>query len=80
MRELSNNTGITTTDIRLLLLLDDWKSTISNIVKKGSEAFKDIIPYGQQINALIKEIIPDIPPVISKPVRYSVATLVSAYL
>lgn len=46
VRELAHSTGITTTDMRLLLLLDDWKSTLSNIIKKGSETFKDIIPYG----------------------------------
>lgn len=32
--------------MRLLLLLDDWKSTFGNVVRKGAEAFKDIIPYG----------------------------------
>lgn len=46
MRSLSDATSITTTDMRLLLLLDDWKSTLGNVIKKGANAFKDIIPYG----------------------------------
>lgn len=46
VKELSLATGITTTDMRLLLLLDDWKDTIKKVVVKGAEAFKDIIPFG----------------------------------
>lgn len=46
VRQLSDATGITTTDLRLLLLLDDWKTTLSTVIKKGSNAFKDVIPYG----------------------------------
>lgn len=65
--------------MRLLLLLDDWKSTLGNVIRKGANAFKDIIPYGSQINQLLQDIIPE--PIIYKtPVRYTVATLVSEYL
>lgn len=46
VRALSDATSITTTDMRLLLLLDDWKETLGNVIKKGASAFKDIIPFG----------------------------------
>jgi len=39
VKALSNETGISTTDIRLLLLIDDWTDTFKKIVTKGVDAF-----------------------------------------
>lgn len=39
VKALSSETGITTTDLRLMLLIDDWSDTFKKIITKGSEAF-----------------------------------------
>lgn len=46
MKDLSNATGISTSDIRAILIIDDWKDTMTKVVKAGSSIFKEIIPYG----------------------------------
>lgn len=58
VKSLSDATGITTTDMRLLLMVDDWKDTFKKILVKGTDAFKDLIPYGNQISGLVKELLP----------------------